>query len=72
MTEQVLALSLADELERYGTLNNPNECADELRRLHEANEALREALEFVAKYEELGIMTEAVIRQALARAGETT
>ena len=36
------ALVLADELYRYGTLNNPNAVADELRRLHEENEALRE------------------------------
>ena len=35
--EQPLALKLADELERYGTLNAPNECADELRRLHAEN-----------------------------------
>jgi hypothetical protein len=43
------ALALADELYRYGTLNNPNGAADELCRLYEENEAkdalLRQALE---------------------------
>jgi myosin heavy subunit len=38
------ALVLADELYRYGTLNNPNDAADELRRLHAENEKLQSDL----------------------------
>jgi chromosome segregation ATPase len=36
------ALALADELYRYGTLADPNDAADELRRLHADNEQLAE------------------------------
>ena len=39
-----LALVLADELHRHGTVNEPNTCADELIRLHAENEALRAEL----------------------------
>jgi hypothetical protein len=51
MTDQPLALLLADELENpsYGWIITPKQCAAELRRLHAENEddeaLLRQALE---------------------------
>jgi hypothetical protein len=45
MTDQPLALLLADELENpsYGWIITPKQCAAELRRLHAENEALKAA-----------------------------
>jgi hypothetical protein len=51
MTDQPLALLLADELENpsYGWIITPKQCAAELRRLHDENEALQKALRRVIR-----------------------
>jgi hypothetical protein len=63
------ALALADELYRYGTLNNPNDAADELRRLHAENEA---AHAVGIRQEQMLIDDEALLRQALEALERTT
>ncbi len=74
--EQPLALKLADELDRFGTVIEHHTCATELRRLHAENEALREALRIARDHIEMDALEishckdAAMIRAALARAGE--
>jgi hypothetical protein len=62
MTDNTKALALADELYRYGSLNNPTDAADELRRLYDllgkANALARIRLTKIEK-------DEALLRQAL-------
>lgn len=84
MTDKPKALALADDLDTY---INPNrdcmisiEAATELRRLHEVNQALVEALESIdmtgIRYNETPVEAVARIRavavDALAKAKEST
>lgn len=50
MTNQPEALRLADELEELGYNALRSQVAAELRRLHEVNQELVEALESIAEY----------------------
>jgi hypothetical protein len=56
------AVQMADELYRYGSLNDPNDAADELRRLHAENEAAHAV--GIRQEQEL-MECEALLRQAL-------
>lgn len=47
MTPLPLPIALADELYRHGSTNTPNTVADELVRMHNEIEALRDALRLV-------------------------
>ncbi len=78
-TEQPLALRLADlidyntkyDLELTGT-GIEEQAATELRRLHAENEALRQALDLIAKTGPDARQCCDIARAALARAGEKT
>jgi hypothetical protein len=71
-----LALKLADELDADSNIIGYDKHAEELRRLHAENEALREALEKLARLgngDQYGnSIGNEIARAALARAGEKT
>ena len=71
-TEKPLALEIADELYRYGSLNDVFECADELVRLHSENEALREAMVQALRWMVGDCHAQYLLKATLARAGEKT
>ncbi len=64
-----LAIALADELDRFGTVIEHHTCAAELRRLHAENEALRTALQDISAYYPNSWASDTA-RAALTRAGE--
>ena len=49
MTQQIEALRLAKELDAHHTAAHHKQAAAELRRLHEANQAMCEALKLIAE-----------------------
>jgi hypothetical protein len=71
-----LALALADWIDQSDPMNGHMKAAAELRRLHAENEALREALEKLARLgngDQYGnSIGNEIARAALARAGEKT
>jgi uncharacterized protein (DUF1786 family) len=73
-TEQPLAIALAEELDRFGTVTEHHMCATELRRLHAENDALRNVIDkFVSEELTFGqryTSTGQGLIDAIARAGE--
>jgi hypothetical protein len=66
-TEQPLAIALADELDRFGTVTEHHTCATELRRLHQSErEGWRYSDELEQERKRLTAENE-VLRQALRR-----